>query len=166
MTDLIGCSFDARLKCVTPGFEGALKCNEGDTWIEIGGSGVNAISFHFIYLGRDDMRFHYAITASESVSQWAGLALGTSAGGRVGFTSDCPQSNYWKVDATVQGTSKRAMRFHLRDKNGLRIGGEDLSGGNLFPGANFGGSGWGVKCMNVSKGAVLEFEAFDVCRMD
>jgi hypothetical protein len=164
MDDIIGKSFIARVRSVTPQFSGPIGFSSRHEfgksgWLLRGGSDMPAVPLQFDYLKHEDDRLYYDISAAPARHEYAGAKLGVSINGYLGFYQLAKVTDAWKVELIGDGSIKEGFRFYLRDSDGQRVAvsSEEEQLGNL---ANPQPSNLRrYDYLNVSVGQIIELEA-------
>jgi len=156
MKDLMGTSFVAKIRGVTPGYQRRIALSDtviaGQSgWLTFADSEWPAAEFKFTYLSQTKDRFHYAITGADSAGYYANATLGVSSRGYLGLYHLASIENVWKFD--LVSVSYRDGRFFLRDKDGYRVTAIEVGVGNLPV---------SIPYLNTSGGTLLEFTLEDV----
>lgn len=164
MDNIIGRSFIARLRSVTPQLSGPIRFSARHEiaksgWLLLGNDDLSAVPLQFDYVSHADDRIYYDISAAPARHEYVGAKLGVSVNGYLGFYQIAPVTDAWKVEVIGDGSLEEGFRFYLRDSYGQRVAvsSEEEQLGNL---ANPHPSNLRrYNYLNVSVGEIIELEA-------
>ena len=164
MDDLIGKSFIARMRIVTPELAGHISFSTRHEiaksgWLIRGSEDMPAVPLRFDYVSHADNRIYYEISAAPAGHDFAAHKLGVSYNGYLGFYSVANVTDLWKIELIGEGATEQGFRFYLRDSHGQRVAvsaEEELLGNLANPHP---GNLKYFDYLNVWYGEIVEFEA-------
>lgn len=126
MSDIVGKSFIARIRSITPKLRGPIVFSSRHElgksgWLLRGAADMAAVPLRFDYVSHTDDRIHYQISAAPAAHDYAGAKLGVSINGYLGFYHVASVEDDWKVELIGDGSIAQGFHFYLRDSHGQRV---------------------------------------------
>jgi len=126
MKHIEGRSFIAEVSITTPGFSGPIGVSEATVswargWLVQGSAEQPPLRLQFDYLEHSTDRVLYDITGAPQAGEYAGVKLGMSRNGYLGFYREAPVTDFWKLQVVWYVDHTEHVDFIWRNHDGYQV---------------------------------------------